>query len=353
MATDKNGVVVYMKNDEKAKYLSEYPFLKDALNNNVVSLYITPCRTLPKMEGRSDFGGSYIDSYNETWEEFKDSKNTYRLQDVKLDSGSGNASFVDHTFNLYVRDNSIKPRLLVLSGPSGVGKGPIVDWLKKIYFPGLLEGEDIKELCQVKVRKSLTERYTGKGEDIGKGQGNNLKEIYCRGKPQWLDLDQINHALESHDTVLLEAYYKSFDFLKAEYGNSTEFVPVFISPLSKEEIKELFDQGKTLEDPLLKMMPNSLVERSKLEGKIFTQSLLEEIILRGEDSINEMKFAHNYKKVIPNHCPESDPRWKLQSLIGEPRKVVDILYQIIITGDSNLADSGKDYYFLGGNNKNE
>ena len=31
-------------------------------------------------------------------------------------------------------------RLVVISGPSGVGKGPIIEWTKKQYFP---------DLCQV------------------------------------------------------------------------------------------------------------------------------------------------------------------------------------------------------------
>lgn len=49
-------------------------------------------------------------------------------------------------------------RLIVISDPSGVGKGPIIEWVKKLYFPNL---------CQVKVRKTQTERHKGNEDDLG------------------------------------------------------------------------------------------------------------------------------------------------------------------------------------------
>ena len=250
-----------------------------------------------------------------------------------------------HNPDFFLNEENYEPkakkdkRLVIVSGPSGVGKGPIVEWMKKMYLP---------DLCQVKVRKTPTPKHKGTENDLN---FNNLsKDTYdfdCRGTKQIIDLHELDNALESHDAVLLEAYYKSFDFLKARYENSTDFIPTFISPLSKEEIKELVKQGKTLEDYLLDTMPNSLIERSKREGKVFTHSLIKELGLRAEDSANEMRFAYNYKKIIPNHCPESDARWALQNLIGEPKRVVDALYQIIQTGNSDFADDGSDYNFWG------
>ena len=339
--------IEYMDNKRKSMYIRVYPFLKEFIENkNVTSIDIRHCRTLPLMENKRDTGGSYIDTYIETWHEFNDDKNVYRLEDVHFQAGHKDDSADDHAFRLYVKDNTIKPILLMLSGPSGVGKGPIVEWLKKLYFPGLLKGENIPELCQVKVRKTKTEKHKGTEDDLGfKDISNDVYELDCRGNKQIIDLHELDNALESHDAVLLESYYSSFYFLKARYENYADFLPVFISPLNKEEIKELIKQNKSLEEYLLDIMPNSLIERSRREGKVLSYSLIKDLEIRAKDSVNEMRFAHNYKKIIPNHYPESHIVWNSQNLIGEPRRVVDTLYQLIKTGKSDLADNGKDYDF--------
>jgi hypothetical protein len=56
-----------------------------------------------------------------------------------------------------------------------------------------------------------------------------------------------------------------------------------------------------------------------------------------------MNCARKYKYVIPNHCPESDVRWKMPVLIGEPGKVVDSLRDIINQSSNAFAYKGQNY----------
>jgi guanylate kinase len=226
-------------------------------------------------------------------------------------------------------------RLVIVSGPSGAGKGPIIEWTKKLYLP---------DLCQVKVRKTKTERHSGNEDDIGfEDNVGKYHQFDCRGVEQRIYLDELDSALEKHDIVLLESYYKTHDFLKGRYDSSIDFVSVFVSPLDIKEIKELDEQGKNISKYLPELMLDSLVRRAEREGKIFTRSLNKELEQRAEDSINEIKAAHNYNLVIPNHCYESDSRWKFPILIGEPGKVVASLKDIINTGYSDYAFNGKDF----------
>lgn len=225
-------------------------------------------------------------------------------------------------------------KLMVISGPSGVGKGPIIEWTKKLYIP---------DLCQVKVRKTKTERHKGSEDDLGFSKCDTFYQFDCRGVEQRIYLDELDSAIEKQDVVLLEAYYKSFDFLKDRYEGSVDFASTFISPLNLEEIKELAEQGNKLEDYLPDLMIDSLIKRAERDGKAFTRTLIKELEQRAEDSANEIKFAYNYRQIISNYCYESDSRWRFPILIGEPLGVVKSLKEIIEKGHSEYAFSGEDF----------
>jgi len=252
-------------------------------------------------------------------------------------------------------------RLVVVSGPSGVGKGLIIEWLLKIYYPNLYKklhpeenisfnpeiynSRNVKKLGIVKVRKTKTERHKENEDNLGfDGCNGNYYSLNCRGTEQRIYLDELDEAIENNDAVLLETYYKAFDFLKNRYENSIDFASTFISPLNAEETKEITEQGKRIEDYLPDLMLDSLIKRAERDGKAFTRTLTRELEKRAEDSVNEIEFAQkNYRQTLPNHCYESDSRWRFPFLIGEPIKVVKSLFEIVETGYSDYAEHrGKD-----------
>lgn len=243
-----------------------------------------------------------------------------------------------------------KKRILVVSGPSGVGKGPLIENVKRIW-----EGYGWGKLKQVKVRKTKTERHTKKDEsDFGFDREGDYIEINCRGVEQRLYTGEIDDAIKlgqnfPYERVIIEAYHTALAPLRERYSRYDEEVDlcsVFISPLDFSEIEKLAER---LDDYLPDLMLDALVRRSQKEGKTFTRKLMGELEKRAVDSLDEIKDAHNYDWVIPNHCYECDSRWQMPAsddkpnLIGEPLEVAEALCMLLAYGKDSRAEQGSQY----------
>lgn len=223
----------------------------------------------------------------------------------------------------------------MLSGPSGVGKGTMEEWLKKLLG---------SNLCQVQVRKTRAPRPNENEANFGFKDDKNFYEFECRGSKQRLYFDELDSAIKNNGVVLLESYYKSLEVIRERYKDSVDFISTFVSPLNVQEIRDLNERGEKLEEYVPKIMFESLKKRAEKSGQIVdgNKVLFEDLEKRAKDAVDEMRFAHNYRFVIPNHCHEYDSRWEASQLVGEPLDVVRSLADIITTGKSYYAVSGED-----------
>ncbi len=346
---------LYISGQEKAECAKKYPFLGFLMGEEITRIQVIDCEKLPDLkDGYEHMCSDWYFYHNY---DFEDDDHYYKLNDVlfEIDKDDDKPITVrDHDLTLYKRlktpeeKNRVKyfgpekKRLVVVSGPSGVGKGPIIDWVKKLYFSK--NNEELR-FCQVNVRKEKTERHRGDEKELGfDGIGKNIYEFECRGTKQIIDLDELDNAVVSHDTTLIETYYNAFDFLKEHYERNAKFVSVFISPLTRSELMYLEYVNVPLSEYLPDVMFDSLKKRAQNDGKELTDIVIKELTERSQDSFNEMLFAHNYDFIIPNHFYESDMRWKLSLLIGEQMITVDDLYDIIKRGKESRVEKAEDYF---------
>lgn len=247
-------------------------------------------------------------------------------------------------YKRFARSLNMPKRIVVVSGPSGVGKGPIIDNMKKRWN----EHHGWGKFNQVKVRKTRTERHKGNEDDfLFDGEGEYI-EIDCRGTEQRIYTEEIDKAIDlgqvfPYTRVLIETYHTALPSLKERYGSypgEIDLCSVFVSPLNSSEIEGLADR---LDDYVPDLMLDALVRRSQKEGKAFTRKLMSELETRALDSVDELKDACNYDYVIPNHCYECDSRWGMPELIGEPLEVVESLCMLLAYGKDNRAEDGSCY----------
>jgi hypothetical protein len=144
----------------------------------------------------------------------------------------------------------------------------------------------------------------------------------------------------------VESYYKALDFLEARYSKDYNFDSVFISPLDKSELELLVSQ-KRLKEYVPALMLDSLKIRAQKEGKQLTKEMNQELEIRANNAIDELRIAHRYKHIVPNHCYESNIMWELKPLLGEPERVVNSIKDIANLGDSDYSFSIDDNLLQG------
>jgi guanylate kinase len=231
----------------------------------------------------------------------------------------------------------MKKRLIILSGPSCVGKSPLIKALKRVYpeidfkMPILYtsraprsietEGIDYYFRSEDMIRSFPLDRYI-----IGQ----------TRTVWQAIDIDQMREIFTRHDLIIFEIYPtlgKLFqDHLLIQQLSADFYVrTVFISPAAEDEIAGLkVNMGFSSPDKAVAaiMLPK-LIGRMQQQGKLLTPDVMEDLQIRAARAYSEMKMGENYTDWIVNHDGEDSHNWRYTPPIGEAgatlRRFLEIL----------------------------
>ncbi|MDX9755766.1 MAG: hypothetical protein RBU29_17510, partial [bacterium] len=190
------------------------------------------------------------------------------------------------------------PSLLLLSGPSCIGKSPLVNTVRRFYpewgsklqklmlfnnrapRPGEVDGEDYHFRSHAEVIS-----YQGKPGFI---------TIPVRNDWQALELETIFQIQEQGKIPLFEGNPYLVEALR-EVG-LFERIPattVFLSPLSKEEIVYLRQPSRHVDLPVLvtQVMRKKQLRRKQKQMGLLSQPDLEDIEIRCQAAYAEMRYA--------------------------------------------------------------
>jgi guanylate kinase len=206
-------------------------------------------------------------------------------------------------------------RLVILSGPSCVGKSPLYAALKKFYphlagrltklvlydsrapRPGEVDGVDF---------------YFRTRADIESLRGKEHFVVFeVRGDLQALDTRELERKLAASDVYFDGNPYIAAGLLDLIEKLAAPYLSVFLSPLSREEILEFRAPGRsiTLADLLTDMMRRKLLRRTTKHKGILSRPDLENIEVRAASAYQELKQAWRFTYVIPNHDGEDSDNW--------------------------------------------
>jgi guanylate kinase len=214
-------------------------------------------------------------------------------------------------------------RLVVLSGPSCVGKGPLYRALK-VFYPQLAG-----KLTKLVLYDSRSPRP---GEVDGVDYHFRTREYIeqlrnkddflvmdVRGDLQALDLNYFRQTLAQGDALFEGNPFIGTELLTIIAKQKITCLSVFLSPLSKAEIEGLkANQNINLEALVTDVMRRKLLRRTTKQRSILSLKDLENIEVRAASAYKEMKQAWRFGYVIPNHDGEDSDNWDaFYHLIGD------------------------------------
>jgi guanylate kinase len=217
-------------------------------------------------------------------------------------------------------------RLVILSGPSCVGKSPLAKALGR-FHPDL--SAKLQPVVLFNSRSPRPGERDGEGyhfrarEQIERLRGGERYVVMdVRGDLQALDLEDLSALLRRGDAFFegnplvgrtLQTHPKLQDVKR---------LSVFLSPFSREEILFLRDQAQvSLPDFVADVMRRKLVRRAQRQKTYLSLKDLEESERRAGSAYRELKEAHHFEYVIPNHDGEDSDNWEaFYYPLGEARR---------------------------------
>jgi guanylate kinase len=230
-------------------------------------------------------------------------------------------------------------RLVILSGPSCIGKGPLLQALRRIH-PDIAFGQTIRYTSRVlrPGEKDGVEFHFRSAVDIRALPSGRFMVYPMRNQWQALDMDEVEQLLLTQDRVITELYPPVLSPLLEHprvrvLAARLEIRTVFLTPLTEEELAALSAHApeRPLEEIIADVMRIKQIARALKQGKLLTATELEDIAIRAGQAYAEMQYAGNYGNVIVNHDGEDSDHWRFTPPVGDAGRTLRELVRIIKT----------------------
>ncbi len=220
-------------------------------------------------------------------------------------------------------------RLIILTGPSCIGKSPLDRALKRFY-PGIRES--MHKLILYNNRSPRPDEMEGvdyyfrKKEDI---EAFRLDGYYIvmgvRGDLQALNLKELSDMLKKNNVFFEGNPYVAEILTTHPQLKDYPKLSVFLSPLSKEEIKYFKHPQRNvrLPDFITEIMRRKQLRRKTRQKVELSMPDLDDIETRASSAYREMKMAWQFDHIIPNHDGEDSDNWEgFYYPVGDARKAM-------------------------------
>lgn len=220
-------------------------------------------------------------------------------------------------------------RLILLTGPSGIGKSPLQKALYRL-FPEIQQNMVPLVLYNSRPprpgeKDGIDYHFRTRGEIEALRAQDNYVVMDIRGDLQALDLNVLLTNLKNHEVFFEGNPFIGKVLLMHPGLSRIEKLPVFMSPLSQEEIVSLKEPSNhiSLTSLITDVMRRKLLRRTKKQKGVLSLKDLENIERRAASAFGELQTAYLFDYIIPNHDGEDSEHWDaFYYPIGDARKAL-------------------------------
>ena len=218
-------------------------------------------------------------------------------------------------------------RLVVLSGPSCVGKSPLAKALCK-FHPELFSRLQPLVLCNSRAprpgeRDGIDYHFRTRIQVEALRADNRYVLLDVRGDLQALDLEEAHSRLSSGDVFFEGNPFVGMTLLTHPRLSAIPKLSIFLSPLSKEELLYLNapERNLDLKEIVRDVMRRKLLRRTRRQKGELSGKDLENIERRAGSAYAELQEAWHFDYVIANHDGEDSDNWDAYYYpLGDARK---------------------------------
>jgi guanylate kinase len=227
-------------------------------------------------------------------------------------------------------------RLVILSGPSCVGKSPLERALGRLYpelrkrlrklvlfnsraaRPGEIDGVDyhFRPRSQIEALR-VQDRYA---------------VLEVRSDLQAVDVEGLRSLLEQANALFEGNPFVGRALQTHPHLAGVDRLAIFLSPLSRDEILFLREAKRNLSLPdfVADVMRRKLLRRARRHMGELSVKDLENIETRALSAYRELEQAWHFQYVIPNHDGEDSDNWEaFYYPIGDARKSLEAVVSLL------------------------
>jgi guanylate kinase len=227
-------------------------------------------------------------------------------------------------------------RLVILTGPSCIGKSPLVKTLAR-HRP------DLEERLQPIVLSNSRDRRPGERDGVDyhfrsradiealrKGSDRYVV-MDVRGDLQALDRDEMKDLLRKGDALFEGNPFVGRALVTDASLRDVPRLSVFLTPLSRTEIEatERLRSG-SVADLVTDVMRRKLLRRTTRHKGILSLPDLQNIERRCGSAYEELRLAHLFEHVIANHDGEDSEHWDAFPIpVGDAGRTLSIVVALL------------------------
>jgi len=232
----------------------------------------------------------------------------------------------------------MKKQLIILSGPSCVGKSPLIKALGRVY-PEITFRMPVFYTSRLPrtIEQEGIDYYFRSEAEIRSFPADRFITVKTRTVWQGIDLEEMARLFTGSDRIILEGHpILGSLFLEHPHvqrmSAGFEIITVFISPATEEEIRDVQNRMgfATPENATAAIMLPKHITRMQQQGKLLTPDLMQDLHIRADKSYEEIKMGKRYVHRIINHDGEDSNNWRYTPPIGDAGTTLKRFVEILL-----------------------